>query len=137
MTTDVQTRTKIKITPKKDLTPPPKFKVIFMNDNVTTVDFVIAVLQEIFDHNFDSAQELTVKIHEEGSAMVAVLPFEIAESKAVETTLNTTPPTAETFPIPLNAALAKSSFEKDSIAFNACAPPLMKLEEAPNCAIVN
>lgn len=87
MTAEVQTRTKIKITPKKDLNPPPKFKVIFMNDNVTTVDFVIAVLQEIFDHNFDSAQELTVKIHEEGSAMVAVLPFEIAESKAVETTL--------------------------------------------------
>ena len=87
MTADVEIKSKIKITPKKDLAPPPKFKVIFMNDNVTTVDFVIAVLQEIFEHSFDSAQDLTVKIHEEGSAMVAVLPFEIAESKAVETTL--------------------------------------------------
>ena len=87
MTTDVETRTKIKIKPNKDLTPPPKFRVIFMNDNVTTVDFVIAVLQEIFDHSFDTAEDLTVKIHQEGSAQVAVLPFEIAESKAVETTL--------------------------------------------------
>jgi ATP-dependent Clp protease adapter protein ClpS len=49
MTTDVETRTKVKITPRNDLTPPPKFKVIFMNDNVTTVDFVIAVLQEVFN----------------------------------------------------------------------------------------
>jgi ATP-dependent Clp protease adaptor protein ClpS len=87
MSTDTATRSKVKVNVRNDLTPPPKFKVIFMNDNVTTVDFVIAVLQEIFDHNFDSAQELTVKIHEEGSASVAILPFEIAESKAVETTL--------------------------------------------------
>ena len=87
MTADVETRTKVKITPRNDLTPPPKFRVIFLNDNVTTVDFVIAVLQEVFDHGFESAKELTVQIHEQGSASVAVLPFEIAESKAVETTL--------------------------------------------------
>jgi ATP-dependent Clp protease adaptor protein ClpS len=87
MSTEVETRNKVKVTPRNDLTPPPKFKVIFMNDNVTTVEFVLAVLQELFDHDFDSAQELTIKIHAEGSASVAILPYEIAESKAVETTL--------------------------------------------------
>jgi ATP-dependent Clp protease adaptor protein ClpS len=87
MSTETETRSKIKIKPRADITPPPKFKVIFMNDNVTTVDFVLAVLQEIFEHSFESARELTIKIHEEGSAAVAVLPFEIAESKAVEVTL--------------------------------------------------
>ena len=97
MSTETETRNKVKVTPRTDLTPPPKFKVIFMNDNVTTVEFVMAVLQELFDHNFDSAQELTTKIHHEGSASVAVLPFEIAESKAVETTL-----LARTNSFPLN-----------------------------------
>jgi len=97
MSTETETRSKIKVAVRKDLTPPPKFKVIFMNDNVTTVDFVIAVLQEIFEHSWDSAQEITHKIHNDGSASVAVLPFEIAESKAVETTL-----LARTNSFPLN-----------------------------------
>lgn len=104
MTADVETRTKIKIKPKNDLTPPPKFKVIFMNDNVTTVDFVIAVLQEIFDHSWESAHEITTKIHNNGSAMVAILPFEIAESKAVETTL-----LARTNSFPLNVKIEPES----------------------------
>ena len=87
MSTDTATRTKVKVNVRNDLTPPPKFKVIFMNDNVTTVDFVMAILQEVFDHSFDGAEELTKKIHVDGSASVAILPYEIAESKAVETTL--------------------------------------------------
>lgn len=58
-----------------------------MNDDVTRMDFVIAVLMEIFGHNEDSAQLLTVQIHEQGSAVVAVFPYEIAEQKAIETTL--------------------------------------------------
>lgn len=97
---DTKTRSKVKIAPRNDLAPPPKYKVIFMNDNVTTVDFVIAVLQEVFEHEFDSAQEITVQIHEQGSASVAILPYEIAESKAVETTL-----LARTNSFPLNVKI--------------------------------
>lgn len=104
MSTEVETRSKVKIAPRNDLTPPPKYKVIFMNDNVTSVDFVIAVLQEIFEHSFDTAYELTQKIHNEGSASVAVLPFEIAESKAVETTL-----LARTNSFPLNVKIEPES----------------------------
>lgn len=87
MSTELATKIKNKIAPRTDLEPPPRFKVIFMNDNVTTVDFVLAVLIELYDHTEETARELTLKIHEDGSAVVAILPFEIAESKAVETTL--------------------------------------------------
>jgi len=87
MSTDTVTKSKVKIAPNNDLAAPPKFQVIFFNDNVTTVQFVMAVLQEVFDHDEDNAMVLTAKIHEEGHASVAVLPFEIAESKAVEVTL--------------------------------------------------
>jgi len=87
MSADSATKTKVKIQPRTDLAPPPSFKVIFMNDNVTTVQFVTTVLIELYDHDEISAAELTYKIHEEGYAVVAVLPFEIAESKAVETTI--------------------------------------------------
>jgi ATP-dependent Clp protease adaptor protein ClpS len=100
MSTDTATTTKVKIAPRTDLTPPPSFQVIFMNDDVTTVQFVMAVLIEIFDHSESSASEVTTKIHEEGQAAVAVLPFEIAESKAVEATL-----LARTNSFPLNVKL--------------------------------
>ena len=104
MSTETETRSKVKVAVRKDLTPPPKFKVIFMNDNITTAEFVLAVLQEVFDHSFDSAQEITEKIHHEGSASVAVLPYEIAESKAVETTL-----LARTNSFPLNVKIEPES----------------------------
>ena len=87
MSTETVTKSITTIQPRTDLTPPPRYSVIFMNDNVTTMDFVMAVLIELYEHTEDSAEELTIKIHENGQAAVAVLPFEIAESKAVETTL--------------------------------------------------
>ena len=87
MSIESSTKTRVKIAPNLDLTPPPRYKVIFMNDNVTTVEFVMAVLYQIFDHSNESAEALTVKIHEEGQATVAILPHEIAETKAVEVTL--------------------------------------------------
>jgi ATP-dependent Clp protease adaptor protein ClpS len=100
MSTETSTTTKVKIAPRTDLKPPPSFQVVFMNDDVTTVQFVMAVLMEIFDHDEDSARDLTVRIHEQGQAAVAVLPFEIAESKAVEATL-----LARTNSFPLNVKL--------------------------------
>jgi ATP-dependent Clp protease adaptor protein ClpS len=67
--------------------PPSEHKVIYLNDDVTPMDFVIESLIDIFDHDLSSAELLTMKVHKEGSAVVAVLPFEIAEHKGIETTL--------------------------------------------------
>jgi ATP-dependent Clp protease adaptor protein ClpS len=67
---------------------PPMFRVIYLNDNTTTVDFVIESLVEFFDYNTSSAREITNCIHEAGAATVAVLPYELAEQKGVEVTLH-------------------------------------------------
>lgn len=69
-----------------NLIEPRKFKVIFINDDKTPMDFVIDVLMNIFNHDTDTSQKLTVKIHNEGSAVVGVYPYEIAEQKGIETT---------------------------------------------------
>lgn len=82
---DIKTTQKIEI--REDLAPPSLYNVIFINDNVTTVDFVIAVLVGLFDYNEEEALILTQKVHEEGSAVVAIYPYELAEQKALETTL--------------------------------------------------
>ena len=79
---DVQIDEKI----KQKITEPLKYKVIFVNDDQTPMDFVVDLLIQIFKHSQESAKDLTMKIHEEGSAVVGVYTFEIAEQKGVEAT---------------------------------------------------
>jgi len=43
-------------------------------------------LVTIFNHTPESAEAVTMKIHEEGSGIAAVLPYEMAEQKGVEVT---------------------------------------------------
>ena len=71
---------------KQKITEPDLYKVIFLNDNTTPMEFVIDVLCQIFKHSDTTARDLTVKIHEEGSAIVGVYTYEIAEQKRVEPT---------------------------------------------------
>jgi ATP-dependent Clp protease adaptor protein ClpS len=71
---------------EQDVKEPSKYKVIFMNDNETPMDFVVAILTSVFRHSEQTAQELTMKIHNDGQAVVGVYSFEIAEQKAVEAT---------------------------------------------------
>ena len=82
-----QTESKTRIKTNLKVTEPPLFKVIYMNDNHTTMDFVVNSLIEHFNYTEDTATNITEGIHVDGSAVVAVLPYEIAEQKGIEVTL--------------------------------------------------
>ena len=86
MTTSVDIVPKIQI--NNEIKEPPLFKVIYLNDNATSMDFVIESLMMFFNYNPETAVKITQDIHEAGSAVVAVLPFEIAEQKGVEVTIS-------------------------------------------------
>jgi ATP-dependent Clp protease adaptor protein ClpS len=49
---------------------------------------VVESLVEYFEYTPETAEQITIDIHEEGSACVAVLPYEIAEQKGVEVTVS-------------------------------------------------
>ena len=66
--TDVLIDEKVKVV----TTEPEKYRVILLNDDVTPMDFVINILVSIFKHSTDTAKDLTLKIHKEGSAIVGV-----------------------------------------------------------------
>lgn len=83
---------------------PPMFKLIYLNDNKTSMDFVIDSLVDIFDYNVDTAEKITMDIHEAGSAVVAVLPYELAEQKGIEVTVH-----ARTNGFPLQVKLEPES----------------------------
>lgn len=83
-----KTDTKIKIKPNVALQEPPLFKIIYINDEVTSMDFVVSSLIDYFNYTEDTAENITMDIHNQGSAVVAVLPYEIAEQKGIEVTLD-------------------------------------------------
>lgn len=72
---------------KKKVKEPNLFKVIFLNDDKTPMDFVVSLLVELFKHSEKTAYAITMKIHEEGSGVVGIYSYEIAEQKSIEATV--------------------------------------------------
>jgi ATP-dependent Clp protease adaptor protein ClpS len=68
------------------LQPPGLWKVIFLNDDSTPMELVIDLLTGIFKHNESKAKDITLEIHETGSGIAGIYPFEIAEQKGMEAT---------------------------------------------------
>lgn len=69
---------------EKKIEFPKKYHVIFFNDDVTPMDWVIQVLKTIFRHSEDTAKNLTLIVHQKGSAVVGTYSYEVAEQKAIE-----------------------------------------------------
>jgi ATP-dependent Clp protease adaptor protein ClpS len=70
------------------LQEPPMFKIIYLNDNQTTMEFVMDTLISFFSYTSETALKITSDIHNDGSAVVAVLPYEVAEQKGIEVTVH-------------------------------------------------
>jgi ATP-dependent Clp protease adaptor protein ClpS len=81
-----ETEVKAKVQSNIDIEEVPQFYVIMHNDDKTPMDFVIDILHTIFKHEQQLAIDLTMKIHEEGNAIVGMYNQEIAEQKVEDTT---------------------------------------------------
>ena len=60
---------------------PPMFDVILLNDDFTPMDFVVYVLKEIFNHTDQVANEIMLKVHNDGQASCGIFTKEVAETK--------------------------------------------------------
>lgn len=70
----------------KEFKEPNKYKVIVCNDDVTPVDFVVAMMMAVFKHDQNKAVEITMEVHHKGSAVAGVYSYEIAEQKGLDAT---------------------------------------------------
>ena len=60
---------------------PEQYRVILLNDNYTTMDFVVMVLMEIFHKTIDDASRIMLDVHKKGRGIVGVYTFDIAATK--------------------------------------------------------
>ena len=74
--TGTATRDKVRIE------EPRRYKVVFHNDDFTTMDFVTEVLQVVFDKPSDEAVALMMRVHRVGYAVVAIYSYDVAMTKA-------------------------------------------------------
>jgi ATP-dependent Clp protease adaptor protein ClpS len=63
---------------------PDFYEVILLNDDFTTMEFVVKVLQLFFNMTKPKANKVMLKIHNDGSAVCGVYPYEVAETKVME-----------------------------------------------------
>lgn len=63
---------------------PPMFKVLLHNDDYTTMEFVVHVLQKFFQKSIEEATQIMLHVHHKGMGICGLYPFEIAETKVVQ-----------------------------------------------------
>ena len=56
---------------------PPERKVVFYNDDFTTMDFVVDILISVFNKSHDEAENIMLQVHENGSSVVGVYTYDI------------------------------------------------------------
>ena len=58
-----------------------RYKVVLLNDDFTSMDFVVEILVDVFSHELDSAINIMLKIHRSGRAVCGLYVYEVAETK--------------------------------------------------------
>lgn len=84
MASDTAVEQKNKVTDK--FKEPSRYKVVVCNDDVTPVEFVVSMLVAVFRHNEKAAIDLTLAIHNKGSAVAGIFSYEVAEQKSIDAT---------------------------------------------------
>lgn len=69
---------------KKKIVEPSFYDVIYINDDITTIQFVVETLIDIFGYEFNQAELKASEIHENGRSVIGTYTYEIAEQKGVE-----------------------------------------------------
>ena len=63
-----------------------RYKVILLNDDYTSMDFVVEILMDVFKHPLDNAINLMLSVHKDGKAICGIYTYELAETKIDQVT---------------------------------------------------
>lgn len=81
---DALTEGDVKEDIQQQVTEPPLYKVLLINDDYTTMEFVVEILMTVFHKTPEAAVDIMLKVHKEGVGLCGVFTYDVAETK-VET----------------------------------------------------
>lgn len=78
------TNTELEIISEISLKYPKKYKVFLLNDDYTSMEFVIDILMRLFHKNYQEAETIMLQVHENGKGVCGIYTHEIAETKIAQ-----------------------------------------------------
>ena len=76
---DVEGNVKLAVKPKTKT--PPLYRVLMMNDDYTPMEFVVLVLESVFNKKQEEATQIMLHVHKNGIGVCGTFTYEVAESK--------------------------------------------------------
>ncbi|MGO9613160.1 MAG: ATP-dependent Clp protease adapter ClpS [Dissulfurispiraceae bacterium] len=80
-TEDVKLGEETELETRKEAKRPFLFKVLLLNDDYTTMDFVVNILETVFHKSSAEATQIMIHVHKKGTGLCGLYPREIAETK--------------------------------------------------------
>ena len=69
-------------TKDQDTTQSPKmYRVLLLNDDYTTMEFVVQILMQVFHHSEENAMKIMLHVHHRGVGVAGIFTYEVAETK--------------------------------------------------------
>jgi len=78
------TSTDLEIISEISLKHPKKYKVLILNDDYTSMEFVVDILMGIFHKSYQEAQNIMLEVHKKDKGVCGVYTNEIAETKIMQ-----------------------------------------------------
>lgn len=69
---------------RPELKPPPRYKVLLLNDDYTPMEFVVLVLETFFGMNREKATRVMLHVHTRGKGVCGVFSRDVAETKVTQ-----------------------------------------------------
>jgi len=65
----------------EEVSEPPMYKVLLLNDDYTTMEFVVEILMYVFNKSMEESTAIMLNVHRRGMGLCGVYPYEVAETK--------------------------------------------------------
>ncbi len=66
---------------RDEIEEPPLYKVLLLNDDYTTMEFVVQILMYVFHKSEEESNQIMLRVHKEGVGLCGVYPYEVGETK--------------------------------------------------------
>lgn len=77
----ISTQGEVEVAIREKLAEPQKARVLLLNDDYTSMEFVVRILMEVFRKNLREATAIMLNVHEKGRGVCGIYPIEVAETK--------------------------------------------------------